>query len=220
MLGRDTRDYLRAVAEREHKWITAFGRTASRPRSAIITKREAERDPNELLRLLELYISIVDYTLPSSSKYPTALLPTLGHPDISPQNIFVSPTILNEDGKTEITSIIDWSQSWVRPRYLHHWIPRFLDRSSPPTEDEDAGLPPNFEQLDDQGKARARAEVDMARRCRHAYEEQRRLYDQTLFELNQNYSTDGFAALEHWCSNIWHNKFVPVSSSLSCAFKC
>lgn len=82
--------------------------------------------------------------------------PTLRHPDLSPNNIFIS-----QDG--QITGIIDWQHSLVLPLFLQAYIPHYFQNFG----DENSEnfrvplLPPNFESL---SEAEKEAEEDLYRR--------------------------------------------------------
>jgi hypothetical protein len=175
----------------------------------VITKREAERDPKELQDMLELYASAIVNLIPSMDTYTTSQSPTLRHEDLCLENIFVS---VNND-KVTVTSLIDWSCSWVGPRYLYNWIPEFLRLPElPGGEERPVALPPNFDELDEKDKTRIRTEVDITK-CRVEYEGFRELHDPTLAPVCRSRLFDMLRAMVSWSDNIWNNKFVPVCSS-------
>ncbi|KAF8606918.1 phosphotransferase family protein [Ceratobasidium sp. AG-I] len=193
---RHTRDYLKAVAEREHHWITKFGKTVPRPRSVPITKRESERDTRELQALLKLYISVIDQLIPPSNIFPTALIPTLRHPDLTLHNVFVSPATLEQDGETKITSIIDWSSSWVGPRFLHPQTPPFLQRTkTPPGVPSSVSISQGGSDLEE---------------CMAAYEEACRSYDPTVVAYHSDDWAKAMLALMSCSGYIWENRFIPM----------
>lgn len=95
-------------------WIRAHGR----PRFPIERAyRETfdykKQDPEEHANSLMDYIRLAPYLVP---EYPKLNSPVLRHPDLQPNNIFVSEDL-------SITGLIDWQHSLVLPTFLAAGIP-------------------------------------------------------------------------------------------------
>ncbi|RAL11096.1 phosphotransferase enzyme family protein [Aspergillus homomorphus CBS 101889] len=94
-----------------------------------------EKSPADYLSLLEKYLA----------------LPTLRHPDLNPNNIFISP----DTGA--VTCIIDWQYTTIEPRLLAAGYPRAFENPDPeqsPTL-EGPSLPLDNEALSPEEKAEA-----------------------------------------------------------------
>ncbi|KAH7410486.1 kinase-like domain-containing protein [Phaeosphaeria sp. MPI-PUGE-AT-0046c] len=105
---------LQAPAEKELAWIHEYGR----PRYPFRRQhREAfnyeKQDPSVHTKSLQDYLHISPHMLP---KNPELLRPILRHPDVQPNNIFIS-----EDFR--ISGLIDWQHSVALPTFLAAGIP-------------------------------------------------------------------------------------------------
>jgi aminoglycoside phosphotransferase (APT) family kinase protein len=65
-------------------------------------------DPQEHYKHLEMYLQILDRLIP---KEPFLNRPTLRHPDLNPNNIFIS-------NEADIVGLIDWQHSRILPFFL------------------------------------------------------------------------------------------------------
>ncbi|KAG8738390.1 Phosphotransferase enzyme [Ceratobasidium sp. 414] len=205
-----TQEYLLGPVLREYKWLLKFAQSSVRPRWVLITRQEAERHPKELLDMLKLYGSVVPQLLPAAETYVTAHSPTLRHPNLDLYNIFVSIT----DEQVKVTSLTDWSHSWLGPRYLYHWVPEFIRLPELPAGAErTTDLPPDFAELSDEDQARTRAEADITK-CRLAYEELRKVHDPTLADLYDNFLCYRLRGMVAWSGDIWHNGYLPMRRSM------
>lgn len=106
---------LRAPAEKELAWIRAYGRPRFPFERAYretfnYTKQDPKKHTNSLLQ----YLQLAQYLVPSC---PELKLPILRHPDLQPNNIFVSKDF-------NITGLIDWQHSVVLPKFLATGMPR------------------------------------------------------------------------------------------------
>ncbi|KAF2733756.1 hypothetical protein EJ04DRAFT_605135 [Polyplosphaeria fusca] len=106
-----------------------------------------KQHPEEHAKSLEDYIRLAPYLVPRSSKL---VLPVLRHPDLQPNNIYVS-----ED--YSITGLIDWQHSMVLPTFLAAGMPNLFQNY----DDEESMLfvPPqlrdDFGSLDEDERAKA-----------------------------------------------------------------
>jgi hypothetical protein len=108
------------------------------------------QDPEEHADSLRDYIRLAPYLVPTCSKLNR---PILRHPDLQPNNIFVS-----EDHN--ITGLIDWQHSLVLPTFLAAGMPNQFQNY----DDEESmsftppRLPDDFESMDEDDRARAQEE--------------------------------------------------------------
>ncbi|KAH8732087.1 kinase-like domain-containing protein [Phaeosphaeriaceae sp. PMI808] len=112
---------LQAPAEKELAWLREHGR----PRYPFHRQhREAfqyeKQDPADYVESLEKYLRIAPHLVPTS---PELSLPILRHPDVQPNNIFVS-----KDYK--VTGLIDWQHATVLPSFLAAGIPNSFQNYS------------------------------------------------------------------------------------------
>lgn len=100
--------------------------------------------PSEHVQNLEKYLQAIPHIIPHSDS--TLTRPTLRHPDLQPNNIFVS-----EDENLHITGLIDWQHSALLPLFLSCGIPDSLQNyGDSATESLQLPvLPPNFDSLDE-----------------------------------------------------------------------
>lgn len=139
---------MQAPAKREIAWLTPYGKSRfpiDRHWHEIFQYKRS--NPQDQIASLEQYLKIAPHLIPSEPRF---LAPTLRHPDLNPNNIFI-----NEDFK--IVGLIDWQHSTVLPLFLQANIPQhfqnFGDEFSRTTKQPK--LPDNFDQLNDQEKAAA-----------------------------------------------------------------
>jgi hypothetical protein len=110
----DTLRALQAPAEKELTWIREHGK----PRYPFRRQyREAfhymKQDPVVHAESLERYLGVAPHLIPTS---PELNFPVLRHPDIQPNNMFIS-----EDYR--VTSLIDWQHATALPTFLAAGIP-------------------------------------------------------------------------------------------------
>lgn len=91
---------------------------------------------------LERYLRIAHHLIPKANE--TLLRPTIKHPDIQPNNVFVSDT-------GEITGLIDWQHCAILPLFLQCGIPNSLQNYGNDVSESLAypELPGNFDDLSD-----------------------------------------------------------------------
>ncbi|KAH8724530.1 kinase-like domain-containing protein [Phaeosphaeriaceae sp. PMI808] len=142
----DPRLVLQTVAEKELAWIHAYGQPRFPfERAYRETFDYKKQDPAEHAKTLADYVQLAPYLLPTCS---TLNLPILRHPDLQPNNIFVS-----EDHS--ITGLIDWQHSLVLPTFLASSIPNLFQNY----DDEQSmsfvppQLPDDFTSMDEEDRA-------------------------------------------------------------------
>ncbi|KAF3394555.1 Endochitinase B1 [Penicillium rolfsii] len=91
---------------------------------------------------LEKYLQIAPHLVPHDC--PPLHRPVLRHPDLQPNNIFISDQF-------EITGIVDWQHSTVLPLFLQCGIPNSLQNYGDEISEslQIPSLPSNFDQLDE-----------------------------------------------------------------------
>lgn len=145
----DSRLVLQSPAEKELAWIRAYGKPRF-PFERIYreTFDYKKQNPEEYASSLMEYLRLAPYLVPAS---PELNRPVLRHPDLQPNNIFVS------DDLTTITGLIDWQHSQILPGFLAAGIPKrfanYADNVSMSLVKPK--LPENFESLDEGKRATA-----------------------------------------------------------------
>lgn len=104
--------------------------------------------PADHKQSLTEYLQIADYLPP---KEPRMSRPILRHPDLQPNNIFVSDSM-------DILGIIDWQHSAVLPLFLQALVPRDFQNYGDVGSEQLAKpkLPDDFDQLDPQKQDEAK----------------------------------------------------------------
>ncbi|CAK4033419.1 Hypothetical predicted protein [Lecanosticta acicola] len=114
-------------------------------------------DPQEHITSLENYLEITAQLVPKDEWLHK---PTLRHPDLNPNNVFISES-------QEITSIIDWQHSAALPLFLQLGIPSYFQNYGDP-DSENLGkphLPADLDEWDESDRAK---ELELYRR-RHLH---------------------------------------------------
>ncbi|RMZ68811.1 phosphotransferase enzyme family [Pyrenophora seminiperda CCB06] len=110
----DTLRALRAPAEKELTWIREHGKPRYPCRRQY---REAfnymKQDPIVHAESLQRYLHVAPHLIPTS---PELNFPVLRHPDMQPNNIFISENY-------RVTSLIDWQHATALPTFLAAGIP-------------------------------------------------------------------------------------------------
>ncbi|KAF9036378.1 kinase-like domain-containing protein [Panaeolus papilionaceus] len=147
------RDYMVDVALREQQWIDQYAKPHLHDDFLCCLPHQGKLDDH--IELLEYYKHVLSLLVPSD---PQHLSGHLWHPDLHASNLLVTPSgTTSSDGKiqVDITSCIDWQGAWVGPAFLQLTAPALLrDLGAGP---EALILPPNFETLNLETKARAQA---------------------------------------------------------------
>ncbi|GAQ37990.1 hypothetical protein PDIG_16970 [Aspergillus niger] len=119
----DPKDYLRAIAEKEVKWIEKYGK----PLENGIPHNIAFPAPYLLSREQGNNLS----------------KPTLRHPDLTPSNVFICPDTF------KVRSIIDWQHTIITPLLLTAGYPKIFENPNPkhPSELKPPKYPPGYETM-------------------------------------------------------------------------
>lgn len=134
---------LEAGARKEVAYLTSFGRPLhpfQRLRREIYDYHK--QPPSGHLENLGKYLQIAPYLAPASNSSLTR--PTLRHPDLQPNNIFVSKDL-------DITGLIDWQHCTILPLFLQCGIPSSLQNYGDSVSESLTlpELPPHFDDLSD-----------------------------------------------------------------------
>ncbi|KAK2798734.1 hypothetical protein FQN49_008968 [Arthroderma sp. PD_2] len=147
-IGADSTAYLRSIAEKEIKWIEKYGKPLELqfPHNGVLTGKQ---DPGQYLDLLDKYLALAPYLLPKEGSELNK--PTLRHPDLNPNNIFIHPET------SAITCLIDWQHTTIEPRLLTAGYPRAFENpdTDEPLDLEEPTLPAEYDNLDGDEKAEA-----------------------------------------------------------------
>ncbi|KAH8732353.1 phosphotransferase family protein [Phaeosphaeriaceae sp. PMI808] len=152
---------LKAIGQRELIWLQKFGERRF-PREPLYKEFYGHRkvDPQVQINTLLDYLKIAPHIVPERKDLNQ---PTIRHPDLSPNNVFVSET-------GDITGIIDWQQSAILPIFLQAKIPKHFQNYG--DEDSENLLPPklpeNFDSLTESEKDRE-AELYRRRQLHYFY---------------------------------------------------
>ncbi|KAF1918728.1 hypothetical protein BDU57DRAFT_511458 [Ampelomyces quisqualis] len=138
----DTATTLQAGAKKEIAYLTRFGRSLhpfQRLHREIYGYQK--QSPSEHLENLGKYLQTIPYLIPDSRNLTR---PTLRHPDLQPNNVFISEDL-------SVTGLIDWQHCTILPLFLQCGIPNSLQNygdsvSESLTRPE---LPPCFDELSD-----------------------------------------------------------------------
>jgi hypothetical protein len=153
-------DVLQQAARKEIAFLQHFGR----PRYPFdrcyrdITNFQ-KSDPQEHRQNLERFLRVAPHLIPSEAWLSR---PTLRHPDLSPNNIFIS------EKDVQITAIIDWQHTSVLPLFLNASIPKHFSNHGDP--ESDALTKPQLPALEGLDEAERSNELELYRkRCLHFY---------------------------------------------------
>jgi hypothetical protein len=103
------------------------------------------QNPSDQTECLQKYLHLAPYLMPQYNE-PTKV-PTIRHPDLQPNNVFVSE-------KLEITGLIDWQHCTILPLFLQAGIPGSLQNYGDDIVEtlKTPQLPANFDELDEAKK--------------------------------------------------------------------
>lgn len=154
-----TEDVMRSVGERELAWLEKFGRFRY-PREPLYRAFYSHQqvDPEVQKRSLRDYLKVAPLVIPEQSDFN---MPTIRHPDLSPNNIFIS-------NSGNITGLIDWQHTSILPLFLQAKIPKHFQNWG---DDESESmqpprLPDNFDSMAADEKE---AELEIYRRRQTHY---------------------------------------------------
>jgi hypothetical protein len=149
---------LQTPAQKELAWIHAYGRTRFPfERAYRETFDYKKQDPEEHAKSLADYIQLAPQLVPTCSKLNR---PLLRHPDLQPNNIFISEDFT-------ITGLIDWEHSLVLPTFLAAGMPNMFQNYN---DDESMSsvlpqLPDDLQSMDEDEQAEAQEQF----RRRHVH---------------------------------------------------
>ena len=146
---------LTAGAEKEISYLTKYGQPIlpfQRLRREIYDYKP--RSHLDHLVNLRQYLQIAPHLIPHHD--PALARPVMRHPDLQPNNIFVTDQL-------EITGLIDWQHSAILPLFLHSAIPNSFQNYGDEISEsmQLPTLPTNFDQLDEMKQF---AEVELLRK--------------------------------------------------------
>lgn len=149
---------LTAVADKELAWLQSYGRPRLPFERAY---REAtnyqKSDPKEHIATLEKYLKIAPYLVPRDKSLHR---PVLRHPDLQPNNIFVSKDL-------DIVGLIDWQYCSALPLFLASGIPQYIQNYG--DEESLRFTPPKLPEALDEMSPRARSAALEQFRRRHLH---------------------------------------------------
>lgn len=119
-----------------------FVRTHGRPRMNYHRSSTEPESPDELLDLLRRYLRLAPAMVPPVGSEDTHS-PTLWHPDLHLDNVFVDPE------SRQITRIIDWQSAEIMPFFYQCGIPRMFKNPDGVSNNWNVPeLPDNYDSLD------------------------------------------------------------------------
>ncbi|KAK2879399.1 hypothetical protein FQN49_000917 [Arthroderma sp. PD_2] len=134
---------LAAGAKKEIAYLTRFGRDLQPFQRLRRETYNYQAQPyREHIDNLQTYLQIAHHLIPGDN--PSLSRPVIRHPDLQPDNIFVSDNL-------EITGIIDWQHSVALPRFLQCGIPKSLQNYGDEISEslQTPTLPTNFGDLEE-----------------------------------------------------------------------
>ena len=137
-LGLRPEDYLTSIGKREATRTTKFGKPRHRQFFHCLSKEKIQ--PTDHISLLSQYDLVAPYLVP---KQQGLAFPTLRHPDLHAENIFLHPQ------STRIIAIIDWQGASLLPFFLQSGVPALCDDN--PVREQSLAmpkLPNNYEEMD------------------------------------------------------------------------
>jgi hypothetical protein len=142
--------YIKAIGTNEMKRARAF----AQPRKISYRATEDPESPESFISLLEQYLEIASHLVPRAAS-ADILSPTLWHPDLHRDNLFVDPDT------NKITCIIDWQSAVVAPLFLQSGVPRMFRHSKPVDEDWAVPRRPvDYDNLSADEKAKVDADIE------------------------------------------------------------
>ncbi|KAJ5591923.1 kinase-like protein [Penicillium hispanicum] len=201
----DPIEYFQSIAQKEQQWTRRYGKPVELdfPHNGIFP---GEKNPEEYLDLLHKYLAMTPYLLPED---PASHKPTLRHPDLNPNNIFISP----DTGA--ISCIIDWQHTTVKPRLLVAGYPRAFENPDPEESPDlkEPSLPLDYKTLSTEAKAEA-DELFRRRLLFHYY----RVFNGGLNKAHLNTLRDPLLRprqhLIEWAGRQWSGNLITLKGAL------
>ncbi|KAM5499806.1 hypothetical protein McanMca71_006150 [Microsporum canis] len=134
-------DLVEAMAKNEIQYTKEH----ARPYMNYHRSSTEAQSPDELLELLNRYLRLIPAMIPPEGAEDTHS-PTLWHPDLHLDNVFVDPE------SHKITRIIDWQSAAVMPLYYQYTIPRMFEHPGGVPHGWTMALPENYDSLNQEEK--------------------------------------------------------------------
>lgn len=155
--------FLISVAKRELRWITEFGRARLpfEPLYRELYSLQESRSRRSYQELVVIICKSLNFVSPAPGS--PCDRPIIRHPDLQPNNIFVSDSF-------DVVSLIDWQHCSVLPLFLQAGPPKYFQNYG----DEDSEsfvkpqLPADFDHLNEEEKEAAK-EVFRRRQLHYYY---------------------------------------------------
>jgi hypothetical protein len=195
-LGKDPHDYISAIALREIAWIKQYAvpRGADDP----LEPSAAQNSPSAHISLLEKYLNVTPYLLPTD---PDLVTSNLWHKDLHSGNIFIE--------KDRITSIIDWQGTWAGPLFTQARHPKLIDYDG----EVILKFPENYKQLKDEEKIPIRKQV-VSSIILHLYENLTAKENPRLSRVFRTEHGRTRGEVISFCGNTWDDDILPFRESL------
>ena len=137
---------MEAGARKESAYLKHFGRPLhpfQRTRRELVDYKE--QSPSSHLENLERYLRVASDLVPPKAN--EEIQPSIRHPDLQPNNIFVSNSL-------EITGLIDWQHCTILPLFLQAGIPGTLQNYGDDVSEslQEPRLPSNFDEQSESGQ--------------------------------------------------------------------
>ncbi|TVY67451.1 Altered inheritance of mitochondria protein [Lachnellula suecica] len=114
--------FIDAIARNERKFIKEY----ATPRMNYHCSLKKAELPHEMLSLLDRYLQLTPAMVPSQLTENVDIhSPTLWHPDLHPNNIFVDPKSKN------LSHVIDWQSASSLPLFYHCHVPTAIKHHGP-----------------------------------------------------------------------------------------
>jgi len=131
-------------------WARKFAKARMVPQRAT----EEPEMPENFISLLDKYLQIAPHLVPRAEGADIHS-PTLWHPDLHRDNIFV------DSDTNKITRIIDWQSAVVAPLFLQSGVPRMFRHTKPVDEDWSVPQRPlDYDSLSVEEKAKIDADIE------------------------------------------------------------
>ncbi|KAL8766864.1 MAG: hypothetical protein Q9209_006460 [Squamulea sp. 1 TL-2023] len=202
----DARDIMRAVGKRELAWASQFAQPRY-PSEGILREffNFEKVPPDDHINALNDYLRISDHLVPSEARLNRFIL---RHPDLQPNNLFVSDSM-------DLLGVIDWQHSSILPIFLHCGLPNdfqnYGDKDS--IQLKTPQLPQNFSELSAEEQEAA---TDLLRRRELHF-----LYNGFTYELNKDHSdalSDPYGLLRkrlfHRAATPWNGNSVYLKADI------
>ncbi|EEH04098.1 phosphotransferase enzyme family protein [Histoplasma capsulatum G186AR] len=183
----DATESLTAIAEKELAWLQSYGKPRFPFERAYREATNYRKSvPEEHMATLEKYLKIAPYLVPKDKSLHR---PILRHPDLQPNNIFVSKDL-------DIIGLIDWQYCSALPIFLAAGIPQYIQNY----DDEESlhFIPPKLPKTLDEMSAHERSTALEQFRRRHLH-----FY---YLGFTQRFNPSHFHALDHDRSHLLKRK--------------